>query len=252
MRNLLREELYKSRKSVTTYICAGLILLILLLDLVDNIASSIGGASVFWQDIQASIPFFVDAAEFIVVLSAVFIGTEFSRGTIKNYVALGVSRNKIYIAKLLKVLGTYLAIIVLCHILTFAVTPFLSSGSSYDGKGFVLYLYGLLTILQQACFYTFIAFLFRNVSGVILVYFGVNILETAVIAFCVAFGGDLAEGIINAIAYSCYSWQINIQASAIIGGIGFLEGFFTIIIPLVICGLSVCFGMISFNKRDIK
>lgn len=251
MRNLLREELFKSRKGVTTYICAGWCVFSLIVSLftISNVDLPLHES---WQDFQCRMPLFFDASLLSVIFAAVFVAAEFSGGTIKNYVALGIDRNKVYFTKLIKVLGTVLAIVFLCQILSLTVTPFiLESGNSLGGKGALLYFYGLLIIIQQACFYTFLAFWLRNAVGVIGLYFGIMVFEEVLLVCLNLADGIFADFLVEALTYSTYMQQVNYISTAITE-MNPLKVVLALIIPLVISGVSICLGMLTFNKRDIK
>lgn len=252
MCNLLREELFKSRKGATTYICTGWCVFSLIVSLF--VLSSVDlPLYKSWQDFQCKMPFFFDSSLLSVIFAAVFVAAEFNGGTIKNYVALGIDKNKVYVAKLIKVLGTVLAIVFLCQILSLAVTPFiLESGNSLGGKGVLLYFYGLLVIIQQACFYTFIAFWLRNAVGVIGFYFGITVFE-GILLGCLNFvDGVFADFLVEALTYSTYTQQVGSISNVIITDMTPVNVVLALIVPLVISGVSVCLGMLTFNKRDIK
>ena len=71
MRNLLREELFKSRKGVTTYICAGWCVFSLIVSLftISNVDLPLHES---WQDFQCRMPLFFDASLLSVIFAAVF------------------------------------------------------------------------------------------------------------------------------------------------------------------------------------
>lgn len=251
MRNLLREELFKSRKGVTTYICAGWCVFSLIVSLFTVLTVDLPIYE-SWQDFQCRMPFFFDASLLSVIFAAVFVAAEFNGGTIKNYVALGIDKNKVYLTKLIKVLGTVLAIVFLCQVLSLTVTPFIfRSSNSLGGKSALLYFYGLLIIIQQACFYTFIAFGLRNAVGVIVLYFGIMISEEILLACLNLAGGVFADFLVEALTYSTYTQQDN-YISAAITDMNPVNVVLALIVPLVISGVSICLGMLTFNKRDIK
>lgn len=249
MRNLLREELFKSRKGVTTYICAGWCVFSMIVCIFT--ASNVG-FPLSWQEFQYRMPFFFDVSMLSIIFVTVFIAAEFSGGTIKNYVALGIGKNKVYFTKLIKVLGTVLAIVFLCQILSLTVTPFIfRSSNSLGGKSALLYFYGLLIIIQQACFYTFIAFWLRNAVGVIVLYFGIIVFEEVLMICLNTADGVFADFLLEALIYSTYRQQVNYISNSITD-MNSLKVVLALIIPLVISGVSICLGMLTFNKRDIK
>ena len=136
--------------------------------------------------------------------------------------------------------------------MSLTVTPFiLESGNSLGGKGALLYFYGLLIIIQQACFYTFIAFWLRNAVGVIGLYFGIMVFEEVLLVCLNLADGIFADFLVEALTYSTYMQQVNYISTAITE-MNPLKVVLALIVPLVISGVSICLGMLTFNKRDIK
>ena len=115
MRNLLREEFYKSNKGITQYICAGVAFLSFIFLAIVYSQFQMG---YHWADLQAEFPWLLHLPEFVVVFVMVYICNEFAQYTIRNYISLGIPRNEIYFAKLIKVGVITLSILMVCQILS--------------------------------------------------------------------------------------------------------------------------------------
>ena len=108
-----------------------------------------------------------------------------------------------------------------------------------------------MIIIQQACFYTFLAFWLRNAVGVIGLYFGIMVFEEVLLVCLNLADGIFADFLVEALTYSTYMQQVNYISTAITE-MNPLKVVLALIVPLVISGVSICLGMLTFNKRDIK
>ena len=115
-----------------------------------------------WIDFQAEIPWSLNFTTFVMVFALVYVCNEFSQGTIKNYIALGYTRTKIYLSKLIKIAVITFGMVFLLQLIALIFAP-LFGGTSVDFKtNLIYYSYGLFAITELVCFYVAIAFITKK------------------------------------------------------------------------------------------
>lgn len=249
MRNLLKEEFYKSNKGVVQYVAFSLVCLISILLV---ILYSDGGY-LTWAEFQMALPFQINMMSFVVLLVMVYISAEFARGTIKNYFAVGFSRNKVFFAKFIKILVIILAILFASQIAILTFSPFLLPANDIDffvGLGY--YAYGLFAIVELVCFYVGISFIVRSVGGIIGVWIALNVVTSIIYAIPGFANSFFFDFIATFIEYACFYYQAYVADRIFIMGTTLTDIIFAILIPLIISGLSVFGGLYYFNKTDVK
>jgi len=250
MRNLLREEFYKSNKGITQYICAGVAFLSFIFLAIVYSQFQMG---YHWADLQAEFPWLLHLPEFVVVFVMVYICNEFAQYTIRNYISLGIPRNEIYFAKLIKVGIITLSILIVCQILSLTFLPFIFSGVSVNIWGNIIYyLYGILAMIECICFYVAIAFVTRSVGIVIAVYFGLSLL-VGIVETLSALGLPIFGFLLNLLQYAYFDKQANLAFQIAYSGVTLTpDAVLLVLLPVIISVVSTLWGLLVFNKADVK
>lgn len=249
MRNLLKEEFYKSNKGVVQYVVFSLVCLLSII-LIYIYAE---GSYISWAEFQMRLPFQVNMINFVVLLVMVYITAEFTRCTVKNYLAIGFSRNQVFFAKFIKVLVIIFGILFATQIITLAFSSLLPPVNNFDfWSGLGYYAYGLFAIFELVCFYVAISFVIRSVGGIIGVWIALNIVTSVFYSIAAYVNSSFLDLIATFIGYACFDYQAYVADKIFIVGTNPTEIIFAILIPLIISGLSIFGGLYCFNKTDIK
>jgi len=252
MKNLIREELFKTQKSKTLYICLALAVvgLIFVAFLYNDTFYDY-----HWLDLQAEIPWTLNFSTFIVVFVLVYICGEFSQGTIKNYIAIGFSRTKVYLSKLIKIAMITFGLVFLLQVIALTFTPFIFGGTVVDIKvNLIYYFYGLFALLEALCFYVAIAFITKSIGAVLGVYFGLSALSGILTTLSI-FINDSAffDFLFDMLQYSYFDMQITLAQNLANGLVTSpTEIVLSIMVPLIVMGVSTFGAILLFNKQDVK
>lgn len=249
MRNLLKEEFYKSNKGAVQYVAFSLVCLISILLV---ILYSDGGY-LTWAEFQMALPFQINMMSFVVLLVMIYISAEFARGTVKNYLAVGFSRNQVFFAKFIKVLVIILGILFASQIVTLTFSPFILPGNNVDffvGLGY--YAYGLFAIFELVCFYVGISFIIRSVGGIVGVWITLNVVQSVIYSIPGFVNSSFFDFLATFIEYACFDYQAYVADRIFFMGTTPTDIIFAILVPLIISGLSIFGGLYYFNKTDVK
>ena len=252
MKNLIREEFFKTQKSKTLYIC-------LALAVVGLIFVAFLYCDTFydyhWLDLQAEIPWTLDFSTFIVVFVLVYICGEFSQGTIKNYIAIGFSRTKVYLSKLIKIAIITFGLVFFLQLIALTFTPFIFGGTVVDIRAnSIYYFYGLFALLEALCFYVAIAFITKSIGAVLGVYFGLSILSGILNTLSLFINDSVIFNfLLGVFKYSYFDMQMTLAQNLANGLINEpMQIVLAIVIPLVVMGTSTFGAILLFDKQDVK
>jgi ABC-2 type transport system permease protein len=182
----------------------------------------------------------------VVIFSGLFISTEFSQGTIRNALCVGVSRVKIYLSKLF-VNASVLAICMIVSVIAFIASFTLMYGFG-ERDGFIINtitVFGMqllyhLTYAGIGCLFAFLIpnIAFSVASGIIFV-----VLQGVLVEICSAF--DVLNWIAPLIP-QYYVTRLNDtfhNASFLINGA---------VVSVVFIAVTAFLGCILFRRQDIK
>ncbi len=258
MRNLLKEEGYKSVRGVTIYICIAASIVLFLLNWLISI-----DASHSWQELGINMTQYANMNDFIMVFCLVYVCGEFARGTMKNYTAVGISKGKIFLSKFIKVGVSMLILFVLNMLLSLLTFDYNSGGIGFE-SGLFLYMtfYNLLIILQVICVGVSLAFLIRSIGGYIGITLGIEFLYT-ILAGVAIFSGLMNMGMPYANVGSIPAltrfllYLYNIVPSwttyyLALTNVPLFEQIFIMAAPVLVSGIMISWAYLNFKRRDIK
>lgn len=176
MERLIKFELRKMLRQKTFYVCVGVILLVVVLNvlilyMVDRVSSSFFGDTVV-TGLYSGLQFIIQAPSMMQmsilfpIFITLFICNDFSEGTIKNVVSRGFTRTQIYFSKLIASTVAGLIFMVWAMLTAFVAGSLVWGAGSIDVTK-MLEGIGVLVLLTVAyvTFDTFLAFLFRKKAG---------------------------------------------------------------------------------------
>ena len=257
MRRLLKEEMYKSVRGVTIYICIAASVLLFLLGALIN-----SDGIHTWQDLGINMVGYANINDFIMVFCLVYICGEFSRGTIKNYTAIGVSKGKIFFAKYIKVGVSVLSLYVFNILLSLLLYGY-TSGFDFD-TGMFLYFtfYNLFIILEVICVGVSLAFLIRGIGGYIGISFGLELLYTIIIGVAaftslmnigMPFANVASLSTVTRFLLYLYNimpiWTVYLLT---LTDVALFEKIFIMAAPVLVSGIMISWAYLNFKRRDIK
>ena len=251
MKNLIREEFFKTKKSKTLYICltVAVCILIFLALLYQN-----NFPDYHWIDFESEIPWSLNFATFVMIFALVYVCNEFAQGTIKNYIAIGFSRTKIYLSKLIKIAIITFGMVFLLQLIALIFAPFFM-GTSVDFKAnLIYYLYGLLAIMEVVCFYVALAFITKRLGAVLGIYFGLSIFYSLLSTLSLLLSDSAILNVFsNIFKYTYFESQINLAVDLANGVVTSpIEVVLAILVPIIVIGVSTFGGILMFNKQDVK
>lgn len=250
MKNLLKEEFYKSNKGITQYLCFGIALFMALAVAVLYIVISDGYD---WITFQTDMPWSISIPAHVAVFVMVYICNEFSRGTVKNYISLGFSRNKVFWAKYIKILVITFVLLFACQLLTLTFTPFVLKAEIVNfWPNALYYAYALLAILEYVSFFVAIGFITKSVGAIIGIYFGLSVFVGVIDGIKIFGNFPVIEFLSKFFDYAYIGKQVNLGEKIFIVGGTMPEMVLAIIVPIIVSGISIFGGMYFFNKSDIK
>ncbi|HWT76912.1 MAG TPA: ABC transporter permease subunit [Mobilitalea sp.] len=182
MNNILKSDFYRLFKSKSYYICAGVAVFLLVLNIclakwliVSTNQGDVANTILPYKDgISYGLTVFANSniLMIIAIFTAIYITAEFAHGTMKNAVSKGFSKLQIYLSKLtvmtvaafLILFVTFLAGVISASIITGTVGDFTSKYIEY-----ILKIIGIELLLNLALtsVLVMVAMVFRNLGGVI-------------------------------------------------------------------------------------
>lgn len=270
MANVLNADFYKVSKLKSIYIGAAIMFVLMLINFAVywytlSVANSIldeferegmlaligAGKDRLFQSSAL-----IDIGLFIAIILGIFIGGEFSNGTIKTAVARGGNRVQIYFSKWL----TMATLVVAYSLYALIIAGILTAIKGY-GEDFTALQFGLLvrsTVLQMlvnlsiGSLFVMIGFLCRSAGSSIGVslaaYILISVIITVISVIVSVSGGD-AKWLTELISF-LPAQQLSSACNSGTYEIGELMK--VIFVPIGYIGLSSLIGCLSFIKRDIK
>lgn len=187
------------------------------------------------------------------IITCIFIGKEFSNGTVRILVSRGSNRIKLFFSKWISLACLIAAYSVFAFLVCGIFTSFKGYGIPFTGHEFGMlmrcFVLQILCNLSSMSIALMIAFLVRSSGGSI----------GACIGFYIGF--SIVLGILSTV--SIFSGNMNtdwvifmpLQQSSIAGSLGKLSTMQTCavsIMPIVYGAIAIAIGLVTFLKRDIK
>lgn len=184
------------------------------------------------------------------IITAIFITSEFTHGTMKNVVSKGFSRIQIYFSKLITMIFA-VYIMIFATFVTGMIGAIIVTGKvgdfSADNMIHMTKIIGVELILNMALasFLVFIAMVIRNLGGAI----AINIL--GVMSFLPLIFYLLEIAVKNKVKFSYVELLNNIAAYLPLGTIpdNYLR---SVIVAIVYFGVTTALGLLAFTKSDVK
>jgi len=267
MRNLIRADVYKILRGKALYITLAVLIAMIIMSVTLNaavitIVNADGIAAPLGIEIYGETDGFVSAVESVfssmewlvfLLLSLIMLVSVpiFSNGTVKNDIARGVSRTKLYLSKLI-VCGVLCVLMYLAYVGLGILSYVIVNGfGSPVPAGFWLTLIQamgaqLFILLALTCFGLFLVFTTKRSGMVIGIYIAFLLLPTMFLNLLSLFHADLALTLVN------------LDMTTSIGRLGFISQLQAREI-ITILGIgaayilaSTTFGLTSFRKAEIK
>lgn len=200
MKNLLRAEFYKVKKSKTVKICLliaaafALLMAIMTAVLSNFMPEEVAGMPILmdltaYSSLNAVLTDSLEFSVFVLIAAIALIVYEFSRNTIRNYFNSGYTRGQIYFAKFLTLSLVTVVYFMVYLIITFVtrIIFFGTGGAAIDIFQFLLrLLFSLLFVVSLASIITCFSVFMRSAVGLlifVLVYMFIGEIFTAFINF---------------------------------------------------------------------
>jgi ABC-2 type transport system permease protein len=182
----------------------------------------------------------------IIVFCGLFISTEFAQGTIKNAICIGISRNKIYVSKLIvcaAMLSLCMFVSVISFIAGFTVLYGFGGGTGFLRDTATVFVMQFLYHLTYAGIGCLLSFLIPNIAFSVAAGIVIVILEGVLVEICAAF--DALHGIAPLIP-QYYVTRLNDNSN----NSGFLVS--GALVSIVCILITAIIGCMVFRRQDIK
>lgn len=257
--NTLRADLYKLGKMKSVYIAAAIMFGLILITFVSVVAlarlsdtdSQADILSLFGSSILFGFAKSANIELLVTIIIGIFIGKDFSNGTVRLTVARGGDRLQIYFSKLISIfvliLGYMIGSLLICGILT----AIIGYSEPFTGLIFarLMRTFGLsfVALMASASIYIMIAFLTRSSGAALGASIGIYILIGIVVSIIVVILES--RGFNDAAIYfplQQLSFCVSDQPMSVADAMKLL------FMPIAYLGISSCIGIATFLKRDIK
>lgn len=185
----------------------------------------------------------------IPVVLCLFIGKEFTFGTIRNKLITGKSRTEVYLSHLFTVFVMGLLLSAFYAIMSLLVgSVFLGFGTAITGKVIVdtlkIFLFGLILSIFSYTISTFFSFVLKNTTFAIVLSI-VTLLVIGIVA-------TTLTGL-NATLDKVLGFTVIGQSLAVMSGnVSTIMGLKILLSTVVFCGLITFLGIVHFKHADLK
>lgn len=254
MRNLIWANFQRLRKSrifwIGLFSAIGYVLFLLFMNYIEfRLHTDVSIIPVNWYLLS---PFSI-LSLFCPIFCSMYIGTEYSDGTIRNFLIIGHTKRTIYMANFLTVSFACVGIAVCTSLFAALVGSLLFSWNIIYPMQFVLYYFnGLLMLMAMSSFFTFMAMLISNKANsvlvCILIFIACFILETIIKSRI--FNVELIYSNIELLKflYNCIPMG---QCFQLTSGMAF-HPFRLPIYSLLFIAVTIGCGLAFFEKKDLK
>lgn len=198
---------------------------------------------------------------FCAIFCSMFVGTEYSDGTIRNKLMVGYTRGSIYCANLIAVfLANVFVYAAACLVVALIGIPMFGGNLIFPMQFALKTFSGILMLASFAGIFTMLSMLISNkaasVAACTIVYAlmleGGTLLRIAVYNYYMDKpSADIANASINPIIEFLYDFLPTGQSSQIVGGM-LWNPYRLPLYSIIIIILTTIFGIVVFAKKDIK
>lgn len=264
MMNALKADFYKISKLKSVYIALGIMFLLTILNYIlywitlslDMPVQQAGKSVLFSFSSAADIEFLV------AIICGIFIGKEFSNGTIRTQIARGGDRVKLYFSKWITFMSLIVAYAMIMLVLSGILTAIKGYGMPFNGKEFGYLMrsvvFQLLALMSSTSIFIMLAFLCRSAGSAIGTSIGFYILVgviVAIVQIVVTINAD-ENAIMNSVTQiDNATWYLPLQqlSGACYAGEYTTENILQLIfMPIAYTAVSTFIGCYTFVKRDVK
>lgn len=182
MIKLLRSNLLRLVKSKKFYIVLAIQAALVLIMTLNYYLPTLQGGSRGWPDLVFKYTACsTETAILLAVLCSLFIGSDYSNGTIRNKLIIGLPRPKVYLANLITVMTGALCLNIAAMLVFYPVTvPLLGGEFISEAKTLLrIFFVGNLILLVYASLFTFVAMTTKStVASLILTVAGIFVMLT--------------------------------------------------------------------------
>lgn len=222
-----------------------------------KLGSETDGASIVITGMTAPYSI-VSFITFVIFFCGIIAGTnvvsDFDRGTIRNALSTGTSKVSYYLSKLYTMfLSCFILTVASTVIFTISVTIFVGWNGDISGyyilNLLVFYVVLLLHLFSYCSLFVMIAFLIRNVGGVLAITMLCTGIESIIIMILtlpnISFLNIIAENMPSIVISSLLQF---VEADMVMT----LDFAMKAIPALIIIAITISVGIMSFHKTDIK
>lgn len=259
MNNLLKANFYKLLKDKSTYILAGVSVIISLVAIVIyKVAGSVAVDGIVVSDLANGKTLFLsgiqlgqNAGMLLPLGVAMFIGKEFSQNTIRNKVVIGYSKTKIYLANLIMSVTISAILYLVYELVVFAVgIPMFGWGETFVFGEFMRQLINsLLILITLSAVITMISMLSRNLTAAILIsMLGVVMVSAILSGVYMIPMADGAKSVMEVIMKTTFLGQSALIATE--NSVSFM--IWVIVSSIIVTAGVTVLGCRLFEKLDLK
>lgn len=254
MNQLLKADCYKLFKNKSLYVCSIICLAftVILVYTLNFIADQ--GMAEMVLDFSTTIGTAFDGNThiFVAIILSLFIGSEFTLGTIKNTASKAFSRTKIYMSKWLT-MTIVSDVLLIAFVTLYGVLALAFWGYGNPGDGFVLELVkvlGLQILLNTALtsVFTMLTMLLRQGGGAIAVNICLLSFTSTIVSLLQYIIQSLTGKEVNLVQYLLTTTISEVASMELTTGLVTRS----IVLSIGVIAVSLAIGIFSFNKRDIK
>ena len=258
--NTLASDFFKLGKMKSVYIGAAIMFVLILivfasLVVVNHVADAPeeGATSIFGNNLLFDFATTASIELMITIIIGIFIGKDFSNGTIRVAVAKGINRLSVYFSKVVVIatliFGYMAGSLLLCGIFT----AIIGYDGAFTGLMFArlmrTFALAFVALMASASIYIMIAFLTRAPGAALGASLGAYLLISFVVEILRLVGVIANNGLSEAVEYFPLQ-QLSVCASDQAMAVG--EAMRLLFMPLAYTLISSFIGIITFLKRDIK
>lgn len=193
---------------------------------------------------------------FLAIIAGIFIGKEFTQGTVRNLIGRGIDRKHFYLSKLLSLTTLLFAYMCILLIVGGIFTAFKGYGEPFTGAQFGILMRSFalqfLTLISSVSIFVMLAFLCRSSGSTIGACIGFY-LVISILSSVLSVVGAIDQANTQTLEAVCYFLpygQSTIAASS--KDLTTIQIVAVIVMPIVYTALSTIIGLVTFEKRDIK
>ena len=189
----------------------------------------------------------------VTIIIGIFVGKDFSNGTMRLAIARGTNRLQSYFSKLIVISVLIIGYMAGSLLVSGIFTAIVGYGAEFTGLMFArlirTFALAFLALLSSASIYLMLAFLTRTSGGALGASIGIYLLIDVLVTILNAVGAIKNNGLTEAVSYLPFQ-QLSLAGTD--GAMSVGETMKLLFVPIGYTLLSSFVGIITFVKRDIK